>query len=131
MVSLIEHSDRSVRRYQRRFEDGGLAALGQSALTCRWRRPTLQRRTAHEMWAARPPVDDDRDVLHDEVEHRTARLRVHGVAEDLELDPCDVALSCSRSLLSSLSPGVGICPIKAKIRGVDKELRVSISVAKP
>jgi len=31
MVSLIEHSDRSVRRYQRRFEDGGLAALGQSA----------------------------------------------------------------------------------------------------
>jgi len=52
MVSLIEHSDRSVRRYQRRFEDGGLAALGQSALNCRWRRPTLQWRTAHEMWAA-------------------------------------------------------------------------------
>src|SRR5207237_10100455 len=51
----------------------------------------------------RPPVDDDRDELHDEVEHGTARLRVHGVAEDLELDPCDVALSCSRSLLSSLS----------------------------
>lgn len=47
MVSVIEHSDRSVRRYQRRFEDGGLAALGQSALNCRWRRPTLQWRTAH------------------------------------------------------------------------------------
>ena len=83
MVSLIEHSDRSVRRYQRRFEDGGLAALGQSALNCRWRRPTLQWRTAHEMWAARPPIEDDRDELHDEVEHRTARLRVHEVA-DLE-----------------------------------------------
>jgi hypothetical protein len=45
------------------------------ALNSVWRRRTLDWRTAAELWAARPPVVEDRTVLREEVEERAARIR--------------------------------------------------------
>lgn len=56
-----------------------------TALNELWRRPTLGWRSAAECWATRPPLDDDRDLLHDEVEQRMQRLVAHGVEEDLAM----------------------------------------------
>lgn len=56
-----------------------------TALNERWRRPTLGWRSAAECWATRPPLDDDRDQLHDEVQQRVQRLVARGVEEDLAM----------------------------------------------
>jgi len=54
-----------------------------TALNRLWRRPTLGWRTAEEVWISRPPLDDDRDELHDEVRERAARRRAEGIAPDM------------------------------------------------
>ena len=56
-----------------------------TALNELWLRPTLGWRSAAQCWATRPPLDDDRDQLHDEVEQRAQRLVAHGVEEDLAM----------------------------------------------
>lgn len=55
------------------------------ALNGLWRRPTLDWRTAEELWLARRPLDDDRNQLHDEVHERAGRLRADGVAADMAM----------------------------------------------
>jgi hypothetical protein len=50
-------------------------AAMRSALNRRWRRLTLDGRTAEEVWMERPPVTDDRAKLRDEVLEHAAQLR--------------------------------------------------------
>lgn len=56
-----------------------------TALNRLWRRPTLGWRTAEEVWIDRPPLDDDRDELHHEVQERAARRQREGLAPDLAM----------------------------------------------
>jgi hypothetical protein len=56
-----------------------------SALNRLWLRPTLGWRTAEAIWNERPPLDDDRDRLHDEIQQRIARLRGQGVRDDMAM----------------------------------------------
>ena len=56
-----------------------------TALNELWLRPTLGWRSAATCWASRPPLDDDRDELHDEVQRRTRRLVALDVEEDLAM----------------------------------------------
>lgn len=52
-----------------------------------WRRRTLAWQTAAEAWSARPPLDVDRDALHEEVRERAYRiaLRVSGRGQPADL----------------------------------------------
>lgn len=54
-----------------------------TALNRLWRRPTLGWRTAEEVWINQPPLDDDRDELHEDVRERTARRCAEGIAPDM------------------------------------------------
>ena len=56
-----------------------------TAVNVRWLRPTLDWRSAAECWESRPPLDDDRDELHAEVQDRAARLRAHNVSNDMAM----------------------------------------------
>jgi len=46
-----------------------------AALNDRWPRATLGWRTSRQVWTERPPVEEDRDALRDEVQDRAARIR--------------------------------------------------------
>jgi len=83
----LERQNREHRTWLDNTPDADHASLAtmRSSLNSLWRRPTLGWRTAHEGWEARPPVDDDREQLHHEVEQRAACLRARGVAEDLAM----------------------------------------------
>lgn len=50
-----------------------------------WHRPRLGWRTPTECWEQREPLDEDRDELRIDVEHRAQRLREHHVAPDLAM----------------------------------------------
>jgi len=66
-----------------------LATLGehmQSLCNARWRRRTLGWRTAAEVWNERATLTEDRAAFHDEVQHRTARLRRHGAGRGQPAD---------------------------------------------
>jgi transposase len=78
----LERQNREHRAWERCYGLDDLDAM-MTALNALWRRPTLDWRTAEEVWANRPILDENRDDLRDEVEQRTARLRTDGVAEDL------------------------------------------------
>jgi hypothetical protein len=54
-----------------------------TALNERWPRPTLGWRNAAQCWNERPALDEDRDALLVEVEHRAARLQESAVHPDL------------------------------------------------
>ena len=75
-----------------------------TALNCLWRRPTLAWRSAAELWAARPPLDDDRYELYDEVQHRAAKLRAQRVEEDLAMRLAIEQALTQRGLLK-ITPG--------------------------
>lgn len=78
----LERQNREHRAWERWYGMEDLDAMT-TALNALWRRPTLGWRTAEEAWLARPILDENRDLLRDEVEQRTGRLRAHGVSDDL------------------------------------------------
>jgi transposase len=80
----LERQNREHRAWERWYGLDDLEAM-MTALNALWRRPTLDWRTAEEVWATRPILDENRDELRDEVEQRTARLRTGGVADDLAM----------------------------------------------
>lgn len=76
----LERQNREHRAWLRPLEgapayvlEDELEAL-QHAVNHLWRRPSLGYGTAAHLWTARPPVDDDRTLLRDEVRDRAARL---------------------------------------------------------
>lgn len=73
----LERQNREHRCWLDYFEASDQESLSRMiwALNRIWRRPTLDWRTAEELWSAREPVDDDRQELRDEVHDRAARLR--------------------------------------------------------
>jgi hypothetical protein len=56
-----------------------------TALNERWLRPTLKWRSAAHRWAARPPIDHERDSFLDDIRQRAARLRGHHVEDRLAM----------------------------------------------
>lgn len=56
-----------------------------AALNDLWRRPTLDWRTAAEVWHSRPALADDRKELDDDVQQRAAHLRERGLASDMAM----------------------------------------------
>lgn len=56
-----------------------------AALNAVWRRPTLDWRTAAEVWADRPRLTDDRNELDEDVQQRAAHMREKGLASDLAM----------------------------------------------
>src|SRR5207237_3423957 len=55
------------------LDDECRAMLG--ALNCTWKRPTLQWRTANDVWASKPYLNVDRRELRDDVAARAERIR--------------------------------------------------------
>jgi len=62
----------------------GLDAM-RNALNDLWRRPRLDWRTATECWEEREALEEDRDALRIDVEHRAANLCAQLVAPDLAM----------------------------------------------
>lgn len=62
----------------------GLDAM-RNALNDLWRRPRLDWRTATECWEEREALEEDRDALRIDVQHRAARLCAQLVAPDLAM----------------------------------------------
>jgi transposase InsO family protein len=88
----LERQNRDHRAWLRAVGDdlapGSLVtamARMRSALNETWRRRSLDWRTAAEIWALRPTMQEDRIALHDEVTDRAARLRADDIDEDLAM----------------------------------------------
>lgn len=56
-----------------------------SAFNERWLRPTLEWRSAAEIWSTRRPLDDERSSFLDDVRTRAARLRARHVEDRLAM----------------------------------------------
>lgn len=77
-----------------------------ASLNGRWRRPTLDWRTAAELWRSRPLLIEDRQALSEDVYDRAVRLRTRDISPDLAMRLAIEQALIERGYLH-LSPGNG------------------------
>src|SRR5262249_49494049 len=79
----LERQNREHRAFLRSLDPLDANALDEvcegmlHALNILWKRPTLDWRTANDVWIERPNIDEDREKLRQEVYERATKIRRH------------------------------------------------------